>query len=761
MKRSNVSRRTHSLGLGATMLLGGCLLPAVAWAQGSGKVKSADDGKIEEIVVTAEKRAEGLQNIPIAITALSGATLDRASVRDVSDLTQLVPSLQFGTRSTNIFIAVRGIGQAGQDIGSQSGVTVALDGVPLLHHFMMNTAFLDIERVEVLRGPQGTIAGRNATGGAININAKAPTDTTEGDMAFTIGNYSRLGVRGAVNAAFSDQVMGRLSFVVDHADGWMKNGFLNRRNDNTELGQLRGQLLLKPSETFKINALVEYTRDRSDPSFAQILGRADPNRPTVPETAGYPFPKNDIPNLTFYNDMPNQRDLESIRAVLTATLQLGDSATVTSTSGYIKHDIALTNIDVDATPRSTGFVGSFFPLIGINTEQYTQELTLAADLGDRADVIAGLFYMNGKSSEPLYFSFPAFPNYLVYLPTEKLNSYAAYAQFRYNVTDKLRLTAGGRYTIDDKSYFMDSTTAGAGQIRSGSGKFKAFTPRFAIDYTPTNETLVYASVSRGFKSGGFNTLGDPALPVNVFNPEFVWSYEAGFKAMLFNRKLRLGLTGFYSDYSNLQQTVFRQNPNTGVFFPRVENSVTAKIKGIEFEGEVAPVAGLKLNGGLTYLDSKFGYFCNNDPLYPFPGTPTAPGCVGATRDGVPLPPGAQDLTGNRLPQAPEWQYTLSAQYTFPISSTLEIAARTDHKGQTRTFFNIYNNPQNSQAAYSLTNFSLAVGSQQKTWALTGWIRNAFDKRYISSGNAGSGTNAAITGSVGTPRMYGATLYTRF
>ncbi|WP_162256500.1 TonB-dependent receptor [Sphingomonas sp. Root710] len=760
MKRSKPTRRarTRALSLGATALLSGCLFPAVAWAQ-AGKARNVEDGKIEEIVVTAEKRAEGLQNIPIAITAVSGATLEKATVKDVSDLTQLVPSLQFGTRSTNIFIAVRGIGQAGQDIGSQSGVTVALDGVPLLHHFMMNAAFLDVERVEVLRGPQGTIAGRNATGGAININAKKPTDTTEGDMSFTVGNYSRIGVRGAVNAAISDQVAGRLSFLVDHADGWMKNGFLKRRNDNTELAQLRGQLLLKPSETLSVHALVEYTRDRSDPSFAQILGRADPNRPTFPETPGYAFPRNDIKHLTFYNDMPNQRDLESVRAVLTATAQLGDRATLTSTSGFIKHDIALTNIDVDATPRNEPFAGSFFPLIGINTKQFTQEFTLTTDLGSRADLVAGLFYMHGVSKEPLYFSFNVFPNYLIYLPTEKLDSYAAYAQFRYNLTDKLRVIAGGRYTIDDKSYLMDSTTAGVPLNRTGSGVFKAFTPRFAVDFTPTDQTLVYASVSRGFKSGGFNTLGDPSLPVNVFNPEFVWSYEAGVKATLFDRKLRLGLTGFYSDYSNLQQTVFRQNTTTTVFYPRVENSVTAKIKGVELEGEVAPVAGLKINGALTYLDSKFGYFCNNDPLYP--NLPTAANCVGALRDGVALPPGARELTGNHLPQAPKWQYTLSAQYIFPISDTLEITARTDHKGQSRVFFDIYNNPQNSQAAYGLTNFSLSVGSQKKTWSLSGWIRNAFDKRYISSANAGSGVNAAITGSVGVPRMYGATLYTRF
>lgn len=759
MNRHYIARLlgNRSLILGTTALLLEGLLPnhvlaADATTQAD---RSVDDSVLQEVVVTAEKRAEGLQNIPIAITAISGNTLEKASIKDVSDLVQVAPSLQFGTRSTNIFIALRGIGQAGQDIGSQSGVTVALDGVPLLDHFMMNAAFLDIDRVEVLRGPQGTIAGRNATGGAININSQAPTHATEGDLAITGGDYSRYGVKGDLNAALSDEAQTRLSVLMDHADGWMKNGYLGTRNDDTNITQVRGQLLLEPSDTLTVRALAEYTRDRSSPDFAIILGRADPNRPTLPETAGYPYPRNDIQNLTFYQDQPNERNLESSRAVLTGTLQLGGGATLTSTTGFIKHDIALTRIDVDDTPYNS----SWFPLIGIHAKQVTQELTLTTNLGQRADLVAGLFYMHGLSSEPLYFSLSVYPNYLIYLPQEKLDSYAGYAQFRYNITDKLRATLGGRYTVDDKSYSMDSTTAGVPQDHAGSGAFKAFTPRFALDYTPTDDTLIYASASRGFKSGGFNTLGDPSLPVNRFDPEYVWSYEAGAKAMLFGRKLRLGLTGFYANYTNLQQTVFRENLATAVFYPRVENSSTAKIKGIEFESEVAPITGLRLTAAVTYLDAKFGQFCNNDPLYP--GIPTASGCIGATRDGEPLPAGAKDLEGNRLPQAPSWQSTVSGQYTVPISEKLQVTTRMDFKWQSRTYFDIYNNPQNSQADYGLLNGSLSIGSRSSAWELAGWVRNASDKRYISSANAGSGPNAAITGSLGTPRMYGATLYMRF
>ncbi|MGA0605101.1 TonB-dependent receptor [Phenylobacterium sp. VNQ135] len=745
----NVIRRAGVLPLGAAALLSGVALPAVALAQGR------NEAALEEVVVTAEKRAEGLQNIPIAITAISEATLERAGAKEVGDLVQLTPSLQFGARSTNVFIAMRGIGQAGQDIGSQSGVTVALDGVPLLNHFMMNPAFLDLERVEVLRGPQGTIAGRNATGGAINIYSKAPSDENDGSLSVTVGNRSRWGVRGHVNRVFSDQLAGRLSFQREEADGWLKNAFIGKRNDDTDVAEVRGQLLFTPTDTFSVRALVDYTRDRSDPGFAQILGRADPARPTVVETAGYPYPRNDPDNLTFYFDEPNRRDVESVRAAVVATWEITPDVTLTSTTGYIDHEIDLTDLDVDATPYNT----ARFDLIGIYAKQVTQELTLTANLGERADIVAGAFYMRGESSEPLYLSLATFKNYLVYLPEETLDSYAAYAQFRYQVTDKLRATVGGRYTIDDKSYQMDSSVGGAPRISSDSGKFKAFTPRFVLDYTPTDETLIYGSVSRGFKSGGFNTLGDVSMPVNRFNPEYVWNYEVGLKAMLFDRRLRLGLTGFYADYTNLQQTVFRLNDATQVRFPRVENSTAAKIKGVEFEAEATPIQGLRLTGAVTYLDAEFGFFCNNDPLYP--NAPTSPSCVGATRDGQPLPAGAQQLRGNTLTQAPRWQSNVSAQYTFPLSGNLNLTARADYKWQSRTYFDIYNNPQNSQGGYGLLNGSLELASTDRAWSLLAWIRNVADERYVSQGSAGSGANAAVTGSLGLPRMYGVTLTHQF
>lgn len=770
MRDKKTIRHSRGLFLGAAAAVGGCFAPLPALAQTAAQESTnsqtgasaavepqaqRSSAGVEVVVVTAEKREEGLQNIPIPITAVLGETLEKAGVTEVGDLTQLTPSLQFGTRSTNVFIAMRGIGQAGQDIGSQSGVTVSLDGVPLLNHFMMNPAFLDVERVEVLRGPQGTIAGRNATGGAINVHSKAPTDFFEGSLSLNLGNYDRTGVSGFLNTRISDSASARVSFQRNEAEGWMKNGFNGRRNDDTDLTQVRGQVLFEPNDLLSVRGIIDYTRDRSDPSFNLLLGRAIADVPSAVELPGYAFPLNDPENLTFYENEPNRRDVEGLRSTVIVDLELGPNSTLTSTTGYIDHDIDLTEIDVDLTPVPT----STFPLIGLYASQFTQEFTLTTSLGDRADLVAGLFYMNGDASEPLYLTFGTLVNYLVYLPEEKLDSTAAYAQFRYNLTDKLRATLGGRYTTDEKSYAMDATVLTTNTLLSEEDSWNAFTPRFVLDYTPNNNSLIYASASRGFKSGGFNTLGDISRPVNTFNPEYVWNYEVGAKLAMFDQRLRMGLTAFHADYTNLQATVFRLDPVTDVRYPRVENASTAKIRGVEFEFQAAPVSGLTLSGAVTRLDTEYGLFCNNDPNRPT--VPTDPGCVGATSDGQPLPPGAIDLTGNQLTQAPEWQYNTSGQYIMPVSDTLELFVRADYKWQSRVYFDFYNNPLNTQESYGLLNASFGLAAQDTSWAITGWIRNATDERYVTQGAVTTSANPSRTGSLGMPRMYGVTLDRRF
>jgi iron complex outermembrane receptor protein len=254
--------------------------------------------------------------------------------------------------------------------------------------------------------------------------------------------------------------------------------------------------------------------------------------------------------------------------------------------------------------------------------------------------------------------------------------------------------------------------------------------------------LLYVSASRGFKSGGFNTFGDVSQPVNLFDPEFVWNYEAGLKSSFFGRALRMGVTGFYSDYTNLQQTLFRINPQTNVRYPRVENAASASISGVELDLEAIPYRGLRLRASATWLDAQFGRFTSIDPIYPERGD--------------------QDLTGSRLPQAPRWQFGVSGEYGFPISSTLEIEARADYKWQSEVYFDLFNNRLNTQGTYGLLNASLSLGTLDESWSLTAFVRNAFDERYVSSSvTSASDTVPARVGQLGAPSMVGVTLTHRF
>jgi iron complex outermembrane receptor protein len=747
MKRRKMIRTARGFGLGAAALLSGCLVSAQASAQSQSKGHSGqsaraslkrelDDTQIETVVVTAEKRAEKLQNVPIAIAAFKGHTLRHAGVTAVRDLDLLSPSLQYGTRSGNIFIAIRGIGQEGQDIGSQPGVVVALDGVPLLNNFMMDPTFLDVQRVEVLRGPQGTFEGMNALGGAINIYSNPPTDKYEGGLSATMGNYSRFGLKGYVNIPLiAHRLFARIAFQTDRANGWLKNAYLGTRNNNTDLTEVRGSLLAKVTHKFTVRAIIEDTRDRSNPAFSILIGRARPDIPTLAEALG--LPQNNLQDLTVYFNTRNLRSVSDFRSTVIANWQATPNLDIVSTTGYIQDNIRMRNLDVDLTTLNL----YSFPFIGIYSREITQELTANANFGSRAQLTAGAFYMHGNSSEPLYLATATDNSAFVYHPNESLNSYALYAQFRYDLTRTLRATVGGRYTIVDKSFYMGADILGTPFINHAKASWSSFTPRFVLDYKPRKNVMVYASVSKGFKAGGFNTLGDVSQPVNTFNPEYVWNYETGTKSEFFNKRLSLDLDGFYDNYTNVQQTVFRTNLQTGVRYPEVDNVASATIKGIELSYEAIPYAGLTVSGSVTRLFATYGQFYSIDPIYPELGN--------------------QNLSGRRVTQAPKWQFAMAGAYNFLVSDNVMMTLRADYKWQSKVYFDIYNDALDTRGAYGLLNGSVSIATVDADWTLTAWIHNAFDKRYVSDMNMSPSANPARAGSLGLPRMYGLTLHYHF
>ncbi len=692
---------------------------------------------LEEIIVTAEKRAESLQDIPIAISAFSGEVMERSGVTGISDLKQLASSLQFGESSSNTFVSIRGVGTEIVNLGAETGVTISQDGIPFTTQYMLDADFLDVERVEVLRGPQGTISGRNATGGAINIHSKRPTEEFEGSLKMTIGNYERLDVEGMVSGpVFGSKLLGRFVVRSERADGWLKNTFRDELENGTDKIQARASFLASLTEDVEAYLVLEGTIDRDTGVSALSLGRARPDKPGsegVFEVSGF-----HSDTLEYQADSPNTGRKENYKAILKLVWDLGSSASITSTTGYISHTFRRKD-DFDGLAVSI----SAFDAVDMDYWQATQEITLTADLTDRLDLILGGLYIKADGEQFIDLGLPQIGlplGSLVFFPDQGLDSYAAYTQLRYRLTENVRLSAGIRYTRDEKSVAdMPSFSGAPGVPFELKGAWNAITPRFAIDYAASDDLMIYASVSRGFKSGGFNTFG-----YTEFNPEFLWNYEAGLKAFWLDQRLRTGLSVFSMDYTDMQQNKWIVSATTGVASV-IENAGKSTIKGIEAEIEAQLTDRLTILGAATWMDPAYDELVSVDNIYPELGV--------------------LDLSGNQLVRAPKWQLNLSGQYETPITDDMNAVLRVDYQWQDRIYFSFFNHDLNSQDSYGLLNLSAGIETDDGVWALTAFAHNVFDEKYIvDSGSLPAetpGSEPTRRGNVGAPRMYGISLAYKF
>ncbi len=667
---------------------------------------------LEEIIVTAEKRAESLQDIPIAISAYSGDRIERAGIAGIRELKQLSSSLQFGESPAAVRVSIRGVGSELPNVGNEAGVTISQDGVPFFNPYMFDAGFLDIERVEVLRGPQGTISGRNATGGAINIHSKRPTTELEAGLKATFSNYNSLETEGYISGPLTgDDLLGRLVFRTQRADGWLHNTLRDEEHNDKDKMQVRASFLAYPSENIEASLVLEATIDRSSPAFTVAFGRARPDKPSSAEANGVPESIINLDTLEYQQDYKNTSRVENYKAILGLKWDLSPSATLTSTTGYISHN-RFNRVDADGT---AAFLDVYDP-IEFDLWQFSQELTLAADISDNLDVIFGALYMRAKAREPVTIIRPTIPEGdLVLEPEQDLNSYAVYTQWRYRLSDQWRVTVGGRYTHDKKDYVEDLFLFGSTIITPVNEAWGAFTPRFAIDYTPSDDQTLYASVSRGFKSGTINTFGE-----QVVEPEYLWNYEIGVKSNWLDRRVRTALAGFYMDYTNLQQQVIRVSPVTGGPTNIIENAGTATIAGLEFEAEAYISDQFILTTGVTwYADASYNDLESIDNIFPELGTPDP-----ASGQNI------RDLEGNQLVRVPDWQFNISGQYTVPVADTMQASIRLDYQWQDRIFFSFFNHELTAQEAYGLVNLSLALEDVDGKWKIMGYVHNLTDKSVI-------------------------------
>lgn len=710
--------------------------PAAA-DKASASAGSAADAATGDIVVTAERRSEGLQKIPMAISAYSADTLRSAGVQGISSLQHISPSVQFGEGQNNVFISIRGIGSELPNIGSESGVAISNDGVTLSNRYMFDADFLDVERVEVLRGPQGTIAGRNATGGAINIISRRPTSDFAANITGTVGNYDRVTLEGFVSGPVAgDWLKARVAFRRDYADGWLHDVTNDRRLNNTRKEQGRISLLADVSSNLTASLILEGSRDRSLVAPGVDAGRVRSDTPSVSEY--YNIPPTDLDDLRVNLNTPiNTNNVKRrYQATFGLSWKLGPNATLTSTTGYV-HFFNRFAGDFDGSQADIAAVPDYYA----KGWQVSQELTLAANLTDRVDLILGGLYLDTGATSRIQIGFPqigAPAGAFNFLAKQDLKSYGIYSQLRWRVTDALRISAGGRYTHDKKTYAETDLIFGGPVPVGGSpadGSWAAFTPRVSADLTLSPEINLFATVSRGFKSGGFNTF---ANPVDRFEPEHVWSYEAGVKAHSADNRLRATVTGFYMDYKDLQQSIF--GLQAGSFLPQTLNAASATIKGIETELQAQISDRIRLTAAGTYLDAKYDKLRSHDALFPELGTLGPAGL------------NIRDASGNQLVRAPKFQTSVGGEYNVPITDRIKVVASANYSWQSRIYFDIFNHDLISQGAYGITTAS--IGLDGGAWRVTLAATNLFDKRYFNQEftSTGIGPVATHLGGLGEPRM---------
>jgi iron complex outermembrane receptor protein len=715
-------------------------------AQADSKTVDSDQPALQEVVVTAEKRSENIKDVPIAITALSGEALEGRQVDGLSTLQQAAPSLQFTNQEGSFAnISIRGVGNPLLGLDVEPGVAVIQDGVPYASQWVNLADFFDVSDVQVLRGPQGTVNGRNATGGAIIIESNLPTSDFEGNVKATYGDRDFVGLESVLSGPIiGDTLLGRVAVQTQRANGWITNTYNDQSLGDIDKVDMRATLLAHLTDSLTGVLTFQTLRDRST-FFLVEDGRTRPDVPSLSELSNLPGfnPQND----TLSQDLPTDTDIKKSQVSLKMDWAIGRSAHLTSISAYVDSN-TVDATDLDGTSALVFATNPGVPATKVN--QISQELTLTADLTDRLDVIFGGLYLRQNANNVITFGLPVEgipPGAFHYDQTVILNSRGIYTQWRYKITDSLRFTAGVREISDSKSSDAEQVLFGAPGSDIGHASWTATTPRFSLDWAVAKDLSLYASASKGFKSGGFNSL---STPITAYSPESVWNYEIGAKSSLLNDRVKVSGAAFVMDYRNLQTSQLGVN-SASQYAAQVVNAPKATIRGIEMETEALVTERFKLGFSGTVLGTSYGAFSSEDQLYPELGVPG------------PLPGvNVRNIQGNQLVNAPKVQLNTSAKYRQPLRQNLSGFLQANYAWQSRIYFDIFNNEGLSQPAYALVNLSAGLETDDSRWRLTAFASNVADKLYVSNKSIQLTTPVPIgVAELGAPRMFGVSLEYHF
>ncbi len=696
--------------------------------------------EIGEVVVTAQKRSETVQKIPAAISAISGADLDQRGIATVNDLQFAAPSFHSGSLTGSTGITIRGVGATTVGTSGTAGVAANIDGVYQAQTSTVDLAQIDLQRVEVLRGPQGTLYGRNATGGVVNFLTNAPTGKFEGSLLAGYATYDEYHLQSILNAPLGDRVRTRLLVDYrDREDGFVKNiepGGLDLDKGRTLSARFRLAADLTSNLTFDLGVSAVH-------STGPWQYLTNYNAPVGGAFAINPFLVNakfvSSPWRTDDNDpVGGARDYQSVSGTFTWDLPFGTLKSITAYQNYL---YSFTN-DGDGTNLSIA------PYGGRNRNQtVTQEFDLGGRW-DRLDWVAGAFYLSETDRNSLSYSFAlglsGLPpsSYLDFEePRYDTTAYAVFADGTFRLTKALKLIGGVRYSEDDQTatygnFFglvvggLRTPIAAFCPYETDKLKSNAFTPRVGLQYDLNPAMNVYFTYSKGYKAGGANIYSCQ----NDYHPEKITSYEVGFKSRLFDNTVTFNVSAFHYDYSNFQVSQI-----VGLSLD-VTNAAAAKVDGVELEGVWAPDSHWTLNANFSYINAVYTNFSNTDGLNPQLGP--------------------QSLSGHLLNDSPRESANAGIAYRTDPLSFGRLTARLDANYRSRTYFREFNAPLDSQAPYGLANLTLIWDSPGGRYTGRIYATNLSDQAYIQAmGDSTSIGTRYVTW--GAPRQVGAEIKIHF
>lgn len=717
--------------------------PLSVIAAGMLNVAQAQDEQLAEIVVTAQKREQNLQDVPVAVTALTGAQLSDAGAVEPLSLAELTPNLtaKNAVGNTAPIFALRGIGLNDFATNGTQPVGVYLDEVYLANNSQLSFQLMDMDRVEVLKGPQGTLYGRNTTAGAISFITHKPTDQFDSSVSVTAGEWDLFRAEGYVNGPISDTLSARFSFSAERQfKGYFVNDATGDSWGQSRRAAWRGQLLWNLGDT---HVLVNYHGgiDKSDDWYYKWIAEAVPGQTPV-STADEALAAQQNPNIyhgthtfspqPFINNLANGITVNADRDYGFATLK---SVTGLEDLEYNRSE------DYGSIPVPDGWNTYAGHLL-----EYSEELRLTSQGNAAWSWIVGAFFGHDRLREndlynelnnPVYYTYLFGENYV-----QTTNSAALFTHNDIRLTDAMRLTLGLRYT-DERKHYVGGTTPMGGDHDSNvffpngtvcvtscvvdtTVHYREPTGKVGLDYR-IGDVLLYASASRGYKSGGVTGFYVTDVGAKApYKPEFINAYETGFKSSWAGNTLRLNGALFYYDYKDLQAFGVVGNEF------RIFNITKSRVEGAELEASWLPFKGFEWNLGLGLLNTKV---LESDIQTISPS-------------GAPV-----GIVGNRLGNAPNLELDSGMTYHWSVSNSLVASAGFDLNWRGGTFYYVQGDPRQFEPAYVLIDPRLTLSDQDEVWKITLWAKNVSNKQYFAEIFNDGGS---VVGFPAAPRQVGVT-----